>query len=135
MRAVALGLIASTALIACGGGGGDSAADPTPPPAPPTFTYGLNGRPANTTCVAPGQPGFGLSVSSTRVFPNLTFSAPVLLVQPPGDSSKWFVVEQGGVVKSFDNSNGTSAVTTFIDVSARVTSGGEAGLLGMAVAL
>ncbi len=131
MRAVALGPIASTALIACGGGGGAATADPTPAsharlqirPRRPPGQHDLRGS---------RSAGIRLSVTSTRVFPNLTFNSPVLLVQPPGDSSKWFVVEQGGIVKSFDNSNGTSSVSTFVDLTDRVVGGGEAGLLGMA---
>jgi len=56
----------------------------------------------------------------------------VLLLQPPGDDTKWFVIEQGGLVKTFANADGASTVTTFIDLQDRVVSGGEAGLLGMA---
>src|SRR6185503_385909 len=68
----------------------------------------------------------------TRVFPALSFVQPVLALQAPGDPTRWFVVEQGGRVMAFANAAGTSATSTFIDIAARVVSGGERGLLGMA---
>ena len=95
------------ALLAAGcpgGGGGD------PPP--------------------PGPPQVPLSVE--RVFPNLTFSAPLAMLQAPNDATRWFVVEQGGVVRVFDNLPAVTTSTVFIDISANVTMNGEAGLLGMA---
>lgn len=120
-------------LQACGGGGGSDTGDDgggTPPPS--GVTGGLDSRPSNTTCLATPEPGFGVSVSSTRVFPNLTFTSPVLLLQPPGDDTKWYVVQQNGVVLTFANSIGTSASSTFVDLRDRVAAIGEGGLLGMA---
>lgn len=67
-----------------------------------------------------------------RVFTNLTFSSPVAMLQAPNDNSRWFVVEQAGVVWVFTNDPATSTVDTFVDVTGLVTSGGEMGLLGMA---
>lgn len=68
-----------------------------------------------------------------RVFTGLpAFSSPVALLQAPGDPSRWFVVEQVGRVFYFDNHSAVSTRTAFIDISARVASGGEMGLLGMA---
>ncbi len=57
------------------------------------------------------------------------FRNPVHLASPPGDS-RLFIVEQAGriiVVK-----NGTAASEPFLDISSRVKSGGEQGLLSMA---
>jgi glucose/arabinose dehydrogenase len=54
------------------------------------------------------------------------------MLQAPGDSARWFVVEQGGRVMVFNNDSGVVAVDTFVDIVARVASGGEMGLLGMA---
>lgn len=107
----------------------------SPPPTtpPPTGTSGLDSRPDNSSCLATNQPNLGTSVAATRVFPNLTFTHPVLLQQVPGDSSQWYLVEQGGVVKRFANSDATSTVTTFVDLQDRVNDNfSEAGLLGMA---
>lgn len=69
-----------------------------------------------------------------RVFPLLSFTAPVALIQAPGNGSRWFVVEQGGHVRAFDNDPGATMadVGLFIDIDDRVESGGEMGLLGMA---
>jgi glucose/arabinose dehydrogenase len=67
-----------------------------------------------------------------RVFPNLSFSAPVAMLQAPNDATRWFVVEQGGVVRVFDNNNTVATSSMFIDISTRVTFNGELGLLGMA---
>lgn len=55
------------------------------------------------------------------------------MLQAPGDNSRWFVVQQGGVVRQFNNSANPVA-GDFIDITARVDSStnGEMGLLGMA---
>ena len=123
-----LPLYVALMLLGCGGGGGD--ANPPPPPPPPDS--GLDLRPSNTTCVAPAR-GTGLSTLSTpRAFPNLTFSSPVAMLQAPGDASRWFVLEQAGLVRAFDNNAAVSATQAFLDIRARVFNSGEAGLLGLA---
>lgn len=96
------------ALAACGGSGGGGI---TPPPPP--------------TCTATG-------VEAPRAFANLTFSSPVAMLQAPNDASRWFVVEQGGRIRAFPNDPDATVATDFVDLSARVLAGGEAGLLGMA---
>lgn len=72
------------------------------------------------------------AIALARAFPNLTFSKPVLLIQAPGDASRMFVVEQGGTVRAFSSSDSVTLAEVFVDISARVESGSEAGLLGMA---
>ena len=67
-----------------------------------------------------------------RVFPNVTFSAPLAMLQAPGDDSRWFVVEQGGKVLAFPNDQAVTQLTEFIDISDSVVVGSETGLLGMA---
>ncbi len=94
-----------------------------------TGVSGLDSRPSNTTCVAWERPASG-AISLTR-FTDLAFNASVAMLQAPRDNSRWFVVEQAGTVKQF-NLPDPAAATTFIDISARVASGGELGLLGMA---
>ncbi len=54
------------------------------------------------------------------------------MLQAPNDSTRWFVVEQGGRVATFANQASVSVATPFIDITARVRSTGEMGLLGMA---
>ena len=79
-----------------------------------------------------GVPQVTLTVQ--RVFPALSFTFPVAMLQAPNDASRWFVVEQGGVVRVFDNNPNVATTTTFVDISARVTfpADSELGLLGMA---
>jgi uncharacterized repeat protein (TIGR03806 family) len=66
------------------------------------------------------------------VFTNLSFNSPVALKQAPGDASRWFVVEQGGVVRTFANQSSVASSSVFIDLTSRLESGGEEGLLGLA---
>jgi uncharacterized repeat protein (TIGR03806 family) len=97
---------------------------------PPPLS-GLDARPSNPTCVAPARPTAAATVTTLRVFPGLTFSSPVLMLQAPGDASRWFVVEQDGTVRVFANQAGTATSSVFVTLP-NVTSGGEMGLLGMA---
>lgn len=94
----------------CGGGGGSLQS--APPPPPPS----------------------GLTLSITRVFPSLpAFDMPVGALQAPGDASRWFVVEQSGRIRVFDNQAAVSTASDFLDISGRVSpGGGETGLLGVA---
>lgn len=66
-------------------------------------------------------------------FSNLRFSKPVALMQAPGDSTRWYVVEQAGRVVVFDDDPAASKARVFVDIRKRVSSrSSEAGLLGMA---
>jgi len=56
-------------------------------------------------------------------------SSPVYLTAPPGDA-RLFVVEQGGRVRIVEN--GQLLPTPFLDITAKVLSGGERGLLSVA---
>ena len=107
---VLLGLLAP----ACGGGGGDGpTVSPSPPPSPPTID------------AVP-------TIDVVQVFPSLAFSSLVSLQQAPQDTTRWFAVEQAGAIRVFANDTGATASLPFLDISARVISGGERGLLGMA---
>ena len=111
-----------------------STAPPTQPP-PSTPTGGLDGRPSNATCVAWPRPSVGSDISLSR-FTSLSFTSPIALLQAPNDppsndNGRWYVVEQGGTIKQFSGANPASA-STFVDITSRVRSGGEMGLLGMA---
>ena len=59
------------------------------------------------------------------------FSSPVYVTAPLGDTSRVFVVEQGGTVKLVKG----GATATFLDVTGKVESGGERGLLSIAFPL
>jgi glucose/arabinose dehydrogenase len=63
--------------------------------------------------------------------PSLIFSFPVFLTTPPGDSSRLFVVEKGGLIKIVGKSS-NSLIGTFLDIRRLVSTGSEQGLLGLA---
>jgi glucose/arabinose dehydrogenase len=96
-------------LTACGGGGGDGMPPPTP-----------------------GPPACSSGISTPLAFPDLGFDSPVAMLQAPNDASRWFVVEQGGLIRAFENDPAADATADFVDLSSRVRFDGEAGLLGMA---
>jgi uncharacterized repeat protein (TIGR03806 family) len=102
---------------------------PTQPP-PSTPSSGLDARPSNGTCLAWPRPSAGSDISLSR-FTSLSFTSPIALLQAPNDSARWYVVEQGGTIKQFSGTSPASA-STFVDITSRVRSGGEMGLLGMA---
>ncbi|MEZ4458071.1 MAG: hypothetical protein R2882_16215, partial [Gemmatimonadales bacterium] len=58
-----------------------------------------------------------------------TFSFPVLVTAPPGDG-RLFIVEKRGTIRIVKQ--GTTLGTPFLDLSSRVSNGGEQGLLGLA---
>ena len=142
---------ALAAVIAgCGGGGGSSPSPPVPAPAPaptptptpaptptPTGSSGLDARPSNTSCLA-GDPPSGVSIDTQRVFSNLpNFTQPILMLQAPGNSARWYVVQKTGQVRVFDNTANVSSTSGFIDISSKLnsdpaSSNDERGLLGMA---
>jgi glucose/arabinose dehydrogenase len=112
-------LLAAPVLIlftaACGGGsGGASGGGAVPPPEPP-----------------PGEPA---SVTTQRVFSNVSLSSATTLVQAPDDASRWFATEKSGRVVVFADDTVNAAGAVFLDISDRVDAGpNEAGLLGIAI--
>jgi glucose/arabinose dehydrogenase len=58
------------------------------------------------------------------------FSKPLFLTASPDDTDRLFVVEQGGRI--FIVTAGQRNSSPFLDISERITSGGERGLLGLA---
>src|SRR3954447_14708859 len=61
-----------------------------------------------------------------------TFDTPVYVTAPPNDPHRVFVVEQGG--KIIEVRDGVKHDPAFLDITSRVKSGGEQGLLSMAFA-
>lgn len=74
--------------------------------------------------------------STVRAFPSLSFTQPVALVSPPGDTRRLFIVEKGGRIWVIpDVTASTPTRTLFLDLSAEVATGGgndERGLLALA---
>ncbi len=85
---------------------------------------------------APGPSGaanlLDLEVVTTRVYPSLLFDNPIALVQSPGDATRWYVGEQRGFIRVFDNVQDPQTFDTFLDIEAIAECCGEGGLLGMA---
>lgn len=67
-----------------------------------------------------------------NAFPNLTFNGPVFLTHSNDSTDRIFVVEQAGRIKVFPNSQATSTAKVYLNITDRVISGGEQGLLGLA---
>jgi uncharacterized repeat protein (TIGR03806 family) len=120
MRTFSLGCLCVFAT-ACG----DDPKKPVPAP------FGLDTRPANTTCIASDRPVVDTGVALQRQWRNITFTTPIYLVQAPGDDTQWYVVEKGGTIRKFAaTATMNSQVSDFANVS--VIDDGEAGLLGFA---
>ncbi len=103
--------IAVLLLASCGGGGSDVV---SPPPAvPPTLP--------------PAPPPAPFAVTLREVATNL--DQPVLLTAPAGDARQ-FIVERTGRIRIL--ADGALRARPFLDVSARVSTAGEGGLLGLA---
>jgi glucose/arabinose dehydrogenase len=61
-----------------------------------------------------------------------SLNQPVFMTAPPGDSTRLFVVEQGGLIRIIDPTNNLPLATPFLNLSSFLSTGGERGLLGMA---
>ncbi len=119
-----------TAFDMAGNSSAASSAVTTLTPAAGSTASGLDSRPVNATCAAWPRPSAGSLITVTR-YTDLTFNGPLLMLQAPQDTSRWFVVEQRGVVRQFNTANPSSS-SIYVDISQRVAAGGELGLLGMA---
>jgi len=83
----------------------------------------------------PEPPGEPPAIAVDPVFTQLAFDQPLAMMQPPGDSTRWFIVEKAGIVREFPNEADASLsdVLVFADLTDRVDSSpAEGGLLGMA---
>lgn len=109
-----LGVVLLASLWGCGGA---TPTEPTPSPSP-----------SSGTCAA-GTPVTGTPPLTTQLVVR-GLSAPLDLQVPPGDRARLFVVEQGGRIRIVRN--GAIVSAPFLDISGRITSGGEQGLLGLA---
>jgi glucose/arabinose dehydrogenase len=102
---ISLFTVGVVSIVASGGGGGDGS---TPPSTSP--------------------PATDVTLSLTQFATGL--NSPVGVYNAgPGDD-RLFVIEQAGVIRIVQ-SNGAVLPTPFLDISARVLSGGERGLLGL----
>ncbi|MDZ7626550.1 MAG: PQQ-dependent sugar dehydrogenase [Ignavibacteriaceae bacterium] len=67
-----------------------------------------------------------------NAFPNLSFSSAVFLTHAEDSTDRIFVVEQAGRIKVFPNNQNASVAKEYLNITDRVSSGGEKGLLGLA---
>lgn len=107
--------------------------DSGPPPVP--SPYGLDSRPSNTTCLAKARPPAAGLIELEDAFPKLpNINRLVYFGQPPGDASRFIVIEQGGAIRSFANDPNVSSLETVLQFPSGVvhTGAGEGGLLGLA---
>ena len=65
-------------------------------------------------------------------FPNLSFSSALNLQNAGDGSNRLFAVERDGRIKVFQNQTNINTTKLFLDITDRVTAGGETGLLGLA---
>jgi len=77
-----------------------------------------------------GPPAAGDSLRLQLVASGL--SSPVYLSAPPGDTERLFIVEQAGRIRIVPHGQQQPLATPFLDISNRVLSGGEEGLLSVA---
>ncbi len=93
----------------------------------------IAGSACHSDPIAPGDGGTslppGLTLKLDPFIPSGFASAPVFLAQPLNDT-RIFVVEQAGMIRVIRD--GTLLATPFLDISTRVLSGGERGLLSVA---
>lgn len=128
---LALLSLLAAALSGCGGGGGGSGGNNNMPPPPPPATVGLDARPNNLNCVAPARASVG-TIEVTDAFPNLpNIGSPTKVLVEPVADPRWFVLRKSGQLVAFDPDNATST-STFLNLSGRVRTNSEGGLLGMA---
>ena len=74
------------------------------------------------------QPAAPAAIQVESVFSGL--SSPIYITNAHDGTNRLFVVQQGGVIKVAQP--GSSVLTTFLDITSLVLSGGERGLLGLA---
>ena len=78
---------------------------------------------------------FGSNVNAQfalyNAFPDINFLDPVDLQNSGDGTNRIFVVERAGRIKVFPNSQTVQSTKTFIDITDRVSAGGEMGLLGL----
>jgi glucose/arabinose dehydrogenase len=101
-------------LAGCGGGDTSS---PSPSSAPPSSACSAGEPVAGTPALTVDTVASGLS-------------SPLDLQAPPGDKTRLFVAERGGRIRIVKN--GQLLASPFLDLSGRISSGGERGLLGLA---
>jgi glucose/arabinose dehydrogenase len=133
-------LLAAIVVLAFAAACGPSPGSASPPasisgvPAAPTAGSKGGGSPAGTAAGSPAGTAAGavdldhLAVGFDQVVTGL--SQPLAVVNAGDGSGRLFVVQQGGQIRIVRS--GQLVAQPFLDISDRITSGGERGLLGLA---
>lgn len=132
MRSIVLliavvGVVSAAVAFAVTRGPSPTSAGATPSPAanaPPGGAGPVTSTSAAATAVNPRPP----SVRLARV-PG-SYDQPLYVTAPRGDRSRIFIVEKTGVIRIVKD--GAPVARPFLDISGKVSSGGEQGLLSMA---
>ena len=130
MRTSLLAAALLTGISGCGGGG-DGGSPPAATPPPTEAPYGLTAKPGLKGL---GFPSIGVATGDVRfvkAFPNLSFTSPLWFGQAPGNGTRAYVVEQGGLIWVFDFNGAVATKTVFLDLTDRTRANGEQGLLGL----
>jgi glucose/arabinose dehydrogenase len=118
---IAATLTAAAVAAACGSAGGATASISVPATTP---------GPASSLAATPAAPrASNPPALGLRKLP-WTFSRPVYLTSPPGNTKVMVVVEKGGTVRVIRN--GHLLPRSLLNLSGRVSTGGEQGLLSLA---
>ena len=107
-------------LSACGGSGSDDAA------------FGLDARvAAGGIQISTGSTG-NTALTAVDAFAGLRFQSPTFVTHAGDGTNRVFVLQQRGVISVIANTADGPQATTFLDLTPRVNSDGEGGLLGLA---
>jgi glucose/arabinose dehydrogenase len=71
-------------------------------------------------------------ISFVNAFPGRNFTQPVFLTHSGDGTNRIFVVQQNGFIKEFPNDSTGSVVNIFLNVTNKIITGSEQGLLGLA---
>lgn len=101
-----------------------------------TATFTEEGQPirldvAGDAAIADPDP-YGFEVE--RVASGLSGGGPVFITEIPDGTGRLFVVEKFGAVRILNPATGTFAASPFLDLTGQLATGGEQGLLGLALA-
>lgn len=115
---------ASLYLPACSSGGSGGGGGGAP--------FGLQARVQVSTLTFPTNNPQPLPLTPVNAFSNLSFDQPTFLTFAPDQSNRLFVLEKPGRIRVFPNDPNVTQSTVFLDLSSKVISGGEQGMLGLA---
>ena len=71
-------------------------------------------------------------ISFVNAFPSRSFTQPVFLTHSGDATNRIFIVQQNGFIMVFPNDSTGSTVNTFLNVTDKIITGSERGLLGLA---